>query len=120
MPRVPAQRAGRESVRFQGTGNAAEVLLTGGASTKVPKMIETSARQRSTADLLRYLAERLARMFQDWIADTAESSLAWPKRSEHWHERKAADPGPAPARTATWQSAGQPTIRGPTTTPRRA
>ena len=50
-------------------------------------MIETSVKQRSTPDLLRYLAERVARMFQDLIADTAESSLAWPKPSEHWRER---------------------------------
>jgi hypothetical protein len=55
-------------------------------------MIETSAKQRSTADLLRYLAERVARMFQDLITDTAESSLAWPKPAEYWHERKAAEP----------------------------
>ena len=51
-------------------------------------MIETSAKQRSIADLLGYLAERVVRFFQVLITDTAESSLVWPKPSEHLHERK--------------------------------
>jgi hypothetical protein len=63
---------------------------------QVPKMIETRAKQRSTVDLLRYLAERIVRGFEDLVTDTAESSLAWPKPSEHRHEPKAviADTGP--------------------------